>query len=184
MANYWENDKVRLRALEPEDAELFFRWNMDSERARRLDFVWPPQSLASVQKWVEEQSHKQLEDDRYNWLIETPGGTPVGSIATHHCDPRTGTFSYGVDVAVEYQRQGYAAAAIPIVLKYYFEELRYQKVTVPVHSYNQASVRLHQKLGLQEEGRLRRMGYTNGEYFDVLWFGMTKEEFTEIHPAK
>ncbi|MBN1451311.1 MAG: GNAT family N-acetyltransferase [Anaerolineales bacterium] len=181
MTNYWQNEKVRLRALEPEDAELFFRWNMDSERARRLDFIWPPQSLASVRKLVEEQSHKQLEVDTFRWIIENPEGVAVGSIDTHHCDPRAGTFSYGVDVSTEHQRRGYAAAAVPIILKYYFEELRYQKVTVPVHSYNQPSIRLHQKLGFKEEGCLRRMGYTNGEHFDVLWFGMTKEEFAETN---
>jgi RimJ/RimL family protein N-acetyltransferase len=184
MTNYWQNEKVHLRALEPEDAELFFRWNMDSERARRLDFVWPPHSLASVRKWVEEQSHKQLEADTFRWIIENTEGVAVGSIDSHYCNPHTGTFSYAIDVATEHQRQGYAAAAILLVLKYYFEELRYQKVTVPVHSYNQASIRLHQKLGFQEEGRLRRMGYTNGAYFDVLWFGTTKEEFAELYSGK
>ena len=60
---------------------------------------------------------------------------------------------------------------------YYFDELRYQKVTVNVHSHNEASILLHQKLGFIKEGTHRRMGYTKGGYFDVIWFGMTVEEF-------
>jgi hypothetical protein len=42
--NFWQGSKVRLRAIEPTDAEFFIRWNLDSERARHLDFVWPPVS--------------------------------------------------------------------------------------------------------------------------------------------
>jgi RimJ/RimL family protein N-acetyltransferase len=62
-------------------------------------------------------------------------------------------------------------------LKYYFEELRYQKVTVPVHGDNDPSIMLHEKLGFRREGTHRRMIYSRGRYIDVLWFGMTNEEF-------
>ena len=64
-----------------------------------------------------------------------------------------------------------------MVLRYYFEELRYQKVSVAVHGYNEESIALHEKLGFVREGTLRRMVYTNGEYFDVHWYGMTREEW-------
>jgi RimJ/RimL family protein N-acetyltransferase len=62
-------------------------------------------------------------------------------------------------------------------MQYYFEELRYQKVTVPVHGDNEPSIRLHEKLGFQREGTHRRMVYTQGRFVDILWFGMTVEEF-------
>ena len=175
--NYWQGKRVRLRGIEPSDAEHFIRWNLDSERARHLDFVWPPTSNASVQAWVEAQSRQKLEHDSFHWVIENHDGDPVGSISTHDCTPRYGTFSYGIDVAPEHQRQGYAREAIRLVLRYYFEELRYQKVTVPVHSDNEASIRLHEGLGFQREGTHRRMFYTQGHFVDVIWFGMTAEEF-------
>jgi RimJ/RimL family protein N-acetyltransferase len=177
MMNYWQGKRVRLRGIEPSDAEHFIRWNLDSERARHLDFVWPPTSNASVQAWVEAQSRQKLEHDSFHWVIENHDGDPVGSISTHNCTPRYGTFSYGIDVAPEHQRQGYAREAIRLVLRYYFEELRYQKVTVPVHSDNEASIRLHEGLGFQREGTHRRMFYTQGHFVDVIWFGMTAEEF-------
>ncbi len=46
-----------------------------------------------------------------------------------------------------------------------------------VHSDNLASIRLHEKLGFQKEGTLRRMGFTGGKYIDLLWYGMTADEF-------
>jgi RimJ/RimL family protein N-acetyltransferase len=178
-ANYWQTDKIRLRAVEPEDAPFFYAWNLDSAQARTLDFVWPPSSMASVQAWTREQSTRRLEDDHFLWVIETPERVAVGTINTHHCDRRTGTFSYGIVIGSAHRKRGYASAAITLVLKYYFEELRYQKVTIEIHSYNISSVQLHESLGFTLEGTLRRMGYTQGAYFDVHWYGMTAEEYQE-----
>jgi RimJ/RimL family protein N-acetyltransferase len=179
--NYWQGRKIRLRAIETGDAQTFYDWNLDSERARLLDFVWPPSSLASVQEWVETQSKKgHLDEDRFHWVIEDLLGNLVGMISTHHCDLRSGTFSYGIDIAEEHRRKGYAREAILHILKYYFEELRYQKVTVNFHSDNLASIRLHESLGFHLEGRLRRMVYTHGQYLDALWYGLTADEYAGI----
>jgi RimJ/RimL family protein N-acetyltransferase len=42
---------------------------------------------------------------------------------------------------------------------------------------NDASVRLHKKLGFIEEGRRRRQFFLNGRYYDDLLFGLLREEF-------
>jgi RimJ/RimL family protein N-acetyltransferase len=178
--NYWQGERIRLRAVEPSDAATFYEWNQDAERARCLDFLWPPQSLAAVEAWTAEQSVKGLESDRYFWVIETLDGRPVGSIDTHDCDARSGTFSYGIAVASEHRRRGYAVEAIRLVLRYYFEELRYQKCTVSVHSFNEASARLHERLGFVLEGIHRRMGFSEGKPYDIRWYGMTAEEFAAL----
>ncbi|MCI0578584.1 MAG: GNAT family N-acetyltransferase [Chloroflexi bacterium] len=101
--NYWQGKKVRLRGIEPADAGHFIRWNLDSERARYLDFVWPPISDAAVRAWAEEKSQQKLTGDAFHWVIESENGEPAGSISTHDCNPRYGTFSYGVDVAPEHR---------------------------------------------------------------------------------
>lgn len=179
MENFWQGKHIRLRAVEPQDADVFIQWNLDSERGRYLDFLWPPQSSSSVREWVTKESQKKLENDRFTWMIETLEHIPVGSISTHDCDHYNGTFSYGLDVARQFRSKGYAKEAIGLILSYYFNELRYQKVTVPVHGDNPSSIALHEKLGFQLEGRFRRMMFTRGSYIDVLWFGMIVEEFQQ-----
>lgn len=128
----------------------------------------------------ESNSTQKLENDVFQWMIENLHGETVGSISTHSCNSRDGTFSYGIDIAVEHQRNGYASEAILLVLKYYFEELRYQKATVPVHGDNEPSKKLHEKLGFMREGTFRSMFFTRGHYVDLIWFGMTVEEFREL----
>jgi RimJ/RimL family protein N-acetyltransferase len=119
-----------------------------------------------------------LEGDTFHWVIEDKTGLPVGSISTHDCDPRNGTFSYGIDIDPAHRRRGYASEAVRMVCRYYFDELRYQKVTVPIHADNPASIALHEALGFQREGVHRRMIYTLGHHINVLWYGLTREEFS------
>jgi RimJ/RimL family protein N-acetyltransferase len=173
----WQTDRVKLRAIEPGDWETFWAWNHDDEMTRNLDWVWFPQSREAVRIWAEEASRKRPENDEFHWVIESRDGAVVGSIATHDCNRRCGTFGYGINVLSTHRRNGYASDAIRVVLRYAFEELGYQKVTVEVLAFNEASISLHQRLGFQSEGRLRRMIFTGGQYFDLLMFGMTKEEF-------
>jgi RimJ/RimL family protein N-acetyltransferase len=67
------------------------------------------------------------------------------------------------------------------MLRYYFGELRYQKVVAEVYGFNDDSISFHESLGFVLEGRLRQMIYTGGEYHDMLMFGMTSEEFSTGH---
>ncbi len=179
--NYWENDHIRLRGLESTDAETFYAWNADSEMAQNLDFLWPPASLAGVKNWIDGRIKQGAENDEIHCVIETISGDFVGIINSHHCNSRTGSFQYGVAIHRDHQRKGYATEAICLFVRYFFEELRYQKVTVEIFSFNEASIRLHEALGFQHEGRLRRTLFTNGRYYDQLFYGMTKEEFEEKH---
>ncbi len=175
--NTWEGKKVRLRGLEREDWEVHFEWNHDSEMPRNLHYIWFPQSRAAVKKWVDEAAVKSPKGDNVDLVIETLAGQQVGVIGVQNADPRNGTFKYGVAILREHQRQGYASEAIRLVLRHYFDELRYQKVIATVYSFNAASQKLHESLGFQLEGRLRHMIYSNGQYHDELIYGLTDDEF-------
>lgn len=177
--NYWEGEHLRLRALEPSDAAFFFELQQDTERNRLLDFLHPPRSRADLEDWARKKAGQDLENDAFQWLIETLAGEPVGSIVTHSCDHRNGTFSYALDIAHKHRRQGYAREAIFMVLRYYFEELRYQKVNVATQSDNTATISLHRQLGFAHEGTQRQMVFQQGRYLDLILLGLIKEEFEE-----
>ncbi len=176
--NYWESKRIRLRALETTDAPHFFAWNQDSEMGLMVDRLWPPASQKSVEEWLERVSAKADDDsDDNHFVIETLTGEFVGLINPHKCDRRVGDFSYGIAIRREHQRQGYAREAIVLLLRYFFSELRYQKVTIKVFEYNEASRILHERLGFVKEGQIRRAQFHNGRFWDDLIYGMTKEEF-------
>lgn len=177
--NYWQGKRIRLRAVEPEDAEFVFKSNLNSETARVLDFVWPPQSIVATRDWAQRMATAEFKDDKLFLVMEDNEGHTVGMISTHGMNRRVGYFSYALSVNVESRGHGYASEAIVLLLRYYFAELGYQKATATVYEYNPASIKLHEKLGFLLEGRIRRHIYTNGHYYDELYFGMIREEFAE-----
>ncbi len=180
MANsIWEGRLVRLRGVEPSDWEAFHAWDQDTDTARASWRIWPPRSQEATRRFASNAALNGPEDDNYRFAVETLAGEFVGTINTQRCDPRNGTFSYGLAIATPARRKGYASEAILLVLRYFFRELRYQKATANVYSFNDASISLHERLGFTLEGRLRRMQYTNGQLYDELYFGMTAEECEE-----
>ncbi len=175
--DFWCGKLVRLRGIEPEDAAFFFAWN-DTEMARGLDEVWPPGTLAGAQEWIRKLTIiEEPKDDELFCVIEDLVGQIVGSINAHTVNQRHGTFRYGIAIHHDHRGNGYAGEAIMIFMRYFFEELRYQKCNATIYEFNHASIQLHEKLGFVPEGRLRRMNYTQGRYYDELQYGMTAEEF-------
>jgi RimJ/RimL family protein N-acetyltransferase len=181
--NEWQGKLIRLRAIEPSDWQIHYAWNKDTQMTRNVDFVWFPTSQASVKQWAEQAAVKEHpEPDKIALIIETLDGQHVGMISTNDCNPRSGTFTYGIAIRRQHHRHGYASDAMQILLRHFFLERRYQKVNAHVLSFNTASIALHEKFGMQHEARLRRTIYTKGQYYDELIFGMTAEEFFAKYP--
>lgn len=166
----WKSEKVRLRALEPSDASFF-------HNVRNQDHTHLPISFEATRKWAEKTALESALNDESFWVIEDVKGIVVGSINTYDCKRFCGTFKYNVAIVKHQHRKGFAKEAIKLVCKYYFNELRYQKVNAHSYSFNEASTQMHQKLGFAQEGRLRKMIYTEGQYHDEIIWGLTDLEF-------
>ncbi|MGF7059153.1 GNAT family N-acetyltransferase [Brassicibacter mesophilus] len=185
-SNFWVGEKVSLRAVELKDIDEFFKAGLeaDTDLDRFCDEIHFPQSREKMRERKENAIKKEPRNDEFRWIIEDKKGNSIGNINTFECNKRVGTFKYGIGLEKSYWGNGYAKEAIKIVLRYYFRELRYQKVNAYVYSFNERSLKLHESLGFQQEGRLRRMVYTNGSFYDEIYFGMTSEEFDLIDIPK
>lgn len=183
--NYWQGSRIRLRGLEPEDWQSFYNWNQDSYTQQYLDKIWFPGSQEMVRAWAKDKSLQKGEGDQFFFVIEELSTKEVaGSINTHHCDKDNGHFAYGLGVIATKRQRGYASEAILMVLRYFFQELRYNKVTVGIYEHNEASQILHQRLGFTQEGRLRSMIFQHGRYWDSIQMGMLREEFEERYDSR
>lgn len=180
----WIGDKVQLRAREPEDADVIPLFERSADE-RSGWMIMPPTSRAATRKLFEESAQKRpgpgtLELDLA--VARREDDLMVGGINVSEPDQTNGTFGYGVGIHPEHKGNGYAAEAVLLVLRFMFDERRFQKCEARVYDYNSASISLHRKLGFVEEGRLRRHLFQAGEYHDELVFGMTAEEFCQLYP--
>lgn len=172
---YWTGENLTLRAIQPEDIVIFE--SLDDEILRNMDSLHFPRSANKMREWVEEQ----LEKDEFRFIAVDRDNNIVGMIETFDCDRKNGTFDYYLAVFEPYRGKGYAKEMILMVLRFFFLELAYQKVNTTVYSFNNPSMRLHEKLGFMKEGQLRNIIFTKGTYYDGICFGMTREEFELNH---
>jgi RimJ/RimL family protein N-acetyltransferase len=175
---FWQGERVRLRPLRSEDAEQSFAGSLDSPSRQVLQLgIELPSSLELQRASLEAYVGCKEVDGVIVFAVETLAGEYLGGLSLHSRDEKNGLFSFGIVIGRQHRGQGYAEDAVRILLRYGFWERRYQKCDSACLHTNEASIRLHQKLGFLEEGRRRREVFFNGEYHDEVLFGMTREEF-------
>ena len=175
---FWQGKRVRLRPLRIEDAEQSFASSLDSPSRQLLQLgIELPTSVELLKVKLEKYVGCKEADGVIVFTVENLDGVNVGGISLHSWDEKNGVFSFGIVIHRQHRGQGYAEEAVRILLKYGFWERRYQKCNSACLHVNEASIRMHKKLGFQEEGRQRRVTFFNGEYYDSILFGMLREEF-------
>lgn len=181
--NIFQGEKIRLRAKTLADIERdktkVEKSEYDTENDRLCDVIYLPYSVESRKDGWENEVKTFNTWENCALVIETLDNVAVGGINITHANRTDGTFSYGVGISREHWRKGYASEAVKLFLNYYFNELRFHKCNIVVYDYNEASKALHNSLGFIQEGRQRESKYTNGKYYDAVFYGITENEFND-----
>lgn len=116
-------------------------------------------------------------------MIERLDDVIVGSLSVGRASARHGRFGYGLGLGAEHRRRGFGSQAVSLLLRFYFGELRYRKCDTSIYAFNEPSLRMHEQLGFQVEGRIRDAIFTRGEYHDEIIVGITAHEFFSTTPG-
>lgn len=77
----------------------------------------------------------------------------------------------------ETRGKGYGEEALRLALKWAFEEMNVERVTLDHFSDNVIANSLYKKVGFVSEGTMRHCGKKNGEYVDLCLMSMLKNEY-------
>ena len=83
----------------------------------------------------------------------------------------------GYWIGVPYWGRGYATEAAAAVVRYGFEKLALNKIYAGYFARNEASGKVLRKIGMKREGTLRQHHKKWGEYVDVEFMGILREEW-------
>jgi RimJ/RimL family protein N-acetyltransferase len=101
---------------------------------------------------------------------------PVGFVFLFEVEPWRDNAELGCWIVPGEQGEGYATEATGLCLDHAFDDLGLHKVVARVFEHNDASMAVLDKLGFQQEGRLREQDYVRGAYRDTLLFGLLADE--------
>ncbi|MGZ3609543.1 MAG: GNAT family N-acetyltransferase [Ktedonobacteraceae bacterium] len=174
-----ETKRLVLREMRPEDAEAIFGIFGDEEVMRYRDML-AFTHLESARQLIEQmRSHCELGEETH-WGITFKGDDHVVGICGYswHLGRQFGAIGY--DLARHYWKQGIMTEAVQSLLRFGFEVRNLHRVEARVRLGNDASMRLLQKLGFQEEGVLREALFLNNQFFDIKIFSLLKREYQMI----
>ena len=159
------------------------RWTHDSEFMQLLELKpISPLSPAMVQKQYEAIETEMFEqkDLFYFSSLAKEDDRLLGKAILEYVDWSTSNAYICLGIGeVESRRKGYGSQALRLLLSYAFCELNLYRVTAVIPAYNTGALRLFQKFGFVEETRRPEALYRDGEFWDVIGFGLLKTEWRD-----
>lgn len=170
-ALFLEGEKVNLRTLEEEDLE-FIRDNFNHPEVRGgLSYI-EPQNLEQEREWFEEVVCKGEET-----VLAVSREEEIKGVISLKPKENGETAEIGIWIGREFQGKGYGTEASKLLTDYGFRQLRFHKIFARAFKTNEASQRVWEKLGYEEEARLKQHAFVESEYRDIFIYGVTADEW-------
>lgn len=164
-------DKIKLRALEPEDLELLYDWENDNSYWI-LSNTLTPFSKYTLKRYLK-NSHKNIyETGQLRLMIELlEDKKTIGAIDIFDFDSFHRRAGLGILIAVESERRkGYATMALKCLIDYCFKTLQLHQLYCNIMSNNCESIEMFKKLGFEQAGIKKDWIRTPDGYIDELLF--------------
>lgn len=167
-----EGDRVSLRPVERDDAELLQRSTTDPEI--RIPLGAPrPQNLNQATEFVE----KTVEESDDICFVVVADDEAIGFAMVEMTDYGRPNLVYWL--VPEYHGQGYGTEAAGCLVDYFFRTVECHGLQALAFEFNDGSRGVLERLGFTEEGRQREAAFVDGSYVDVAQFGLLRREWEE-----
>jgi len=173
--------RVALRTFTPGDLVHLSEWAEDPfiERMVGSEFLYAYKYVYDKHPSFYEAC---LTDPTQIVLVITARGwtRPVGLVRLYNIHLLEGyAFLETIIADQRALRQGYGVQASKLVGYYAIDVLGLRRVEAKVYEYNFLSINSMRRNGFRQEGVLRKAGFQDGQYWDVIVFGILREEIEE-----
>lgn len=136
-------------------------------------FPYPHPSLEQFEKTSFQRLLKGLD-----LQLITVNDIPVGTVNCYWECEETRWLEAGIVIYDPNDwGKGIAAIAVPLWVSYLFQTKDIERVGMTTWSGNPRMMSLAQKLGFQQEGRLRKVRYYQDKYYDSVKYGVLRSEW-------
>ena len=129
--SYFCSERVRLRAMEPEDLEVMYAMENDSQTWDVTNFT-VPYSRFVLKQYIENSECDMFADRQLRMMIvRAEDDALIGTIDITEFSPMHARGEVGIAIRKEYQGNGYAKEALRLLCDYVFSFLYLASPDVP-----------------------------------------------------
>lgn len=160
-----EDDIIKLRAPEPEDVDILYEWENNTE-IWHLSNTLIPFSKHSLKKFIENSNINIYTSKQARFIIELKSeATPVGAIDLFDFDPFHLRAGVGILIHSKKDRnKGYATSALQVLINYSFTILGLKQLYCNILENNDESLRLFIKQGFVITGQKKEWIKSGNEW--------------------
>jgi diamine N-acetyltransferase len=170
-------EKVRIRAIEPDDLKVIAEWRNTTE-VMEYFYEKEPLSLEMQRRWFE--GYLSRLDKEKCYLIETlSDDKPIGTISLYDIDWRNRHCEFGrfFLCADGMRGKGYGREALELTLGLGFNHLNMAKIYCTTYLDNHRALSLYESVGFKRDGVLRQHIFRDGEYVDLALLSICSNEW-------
>ncbi|RBI64602.1 N-acetyltransferase [halophilic archaeon] len=177
-ARITSGERVTLRTVESEDVPFLQRASANPEI--RYPLGNPLRNREQIDVSDEKGTDRFLvclDDDAGPGRPDEDDVTPIGQVSVSDADWKRPELGYWL--VPDVRGEGYGAESVSLVVEYVFREYDTPAVGAGAYDCNDASRGLLESLGFTEEGRRRKFMFVDGEYRDMVQYGLLRREWRE-----
>ncbi len=161
------NKQVALRALEPDDVDLLYKWENDMALWVYADTI-KPFSRHQLQQYIKGINLDIYQSKELKLIIETEEDKPepVGIIDLFDFDPYHNRAGVGIMVNKKFEGKGYASAALSLFVEYCFKTLGIFQLYCSIAENNEKSKNLFTGKGFECTGIRKKWRKIGRDYID------------------
>lgn len=172
--------RVYLRWLADTDVDDdYLTWMNDPEVTRYLESGKYPVTREALHRFV--ARFQDSTTDVGLAIVERVSDRRIGSVTLNRINWVHRRADTGILIGrKEYWGKGFAFEAWTLLIGYAFQRLGLRRIVAGAHPGNAGSIGALKKLGFAHEGTLRQHDLVDGDYCDVLQFGLFRDEFVGV----
>ncbi|MBI4671427.1 MAG: GNAT family N-acetyltransferase [Chloroflexi bacterium] len=171
-------ERLILREFVAEDWRAVYVYQNDP---RYLEYYeWEHRSEHDAKAFVQMVMDWQGEAPRikYQFAVVLPGTHKlIGNAGIRKRDLKAFQADMRYEIDPREWGNGYATEVAGAILNFGFEQLHLHRIWAQAVASNLNSIRVLEKLGMRQEGRLRENEFFKGHFWDTVIYGILEEEW-------
>lgn len=161
-----KSNKIKLRAVEPEDIDWMYLIENDTELWKCSDNT-VPFSYDALRRFIASNSNDIYADCQLRLAVETHYGDFCGFVDLMNFNPKNKRAEVGIVILSEQQRNGYATDALRLLADYAASHIDLHQLYAYVAEDNVASCRLFERSGFRHTANMKDWVHVGNEWKDV-----------------